>query len=140
MLYVLVRELQWAGMSVEGQEKAGGVGEPSSLAAQWSRDVPGPALFCRGISQCFCAERSSLQRWKIAVRSRVDGGVKVPIGHGQTWHCFVAGHCGKVSASWGESRDMWAQEFLIYAMFHLVWQASQFSATNNFQVLLENVI
>lgn len=38
----------------------------------------------------------------------MDGGVKVPIGHGQTWHCFVAGHCGKVSASGGESRDMWA--------------------------------
>lgn len=62
MLYVLVRELQWAGMSVEGQEKAGGVGEPSSLAAQWPRAVPGPALFCRGISKRFCAQQSSLQR------------------------------------------------------------------------------
>lgn len=62
MLYVLVRELQWAGMSVEGQEKAGGVGEPGSLAAQWPRAVPGPALFCRGIRKRFCAEQSSLQR------------------------------------------------------------------------------
>jgi len=41
-------------MRVEGQEKGGGVGEPSSLATQWTGDVPRPALFCREMGEFLC--------------------------------------------------------------------------------------
>lgn len=55
--------LQWAGMSIEGQEKTGGVCESSSLAIQWAGDVPRPALSCRGMAEFFLhAQRSSLRQ------------------------------------------------------------------------------
>lgn len=126
---------QWPEMGVEGWEKGGGGGWWGKL---FSHTMAGGCSRCNpplwGNRQVFCAKRSSLLQWKIAARSRVDGGVKVPIGHGQTWYCCVAGHCGKVSAYWGESRDMWDEVFFFFFWFALF--STEFDSHHRFQQLI----
>lgn len=138
MLYVLVKKSPMGRNESWRTGERRGVGEPSSLAAQWLGDVPGPTLFCREIGKFFvlsgvhcCSEKLQWGRvWMVEWKCRLVTarlGIVVLLG--------TVGKCQPTKGNLGTCGMRAFFSFLICATFHNIWQASLVPTTNNFQLL-----
>lgn len=138
MLYVLVKKSPMGRNESWRTGERRGVGEPNSLALQWLGDVPGPTLFCRKIGKFFvlsgvhcCGEKLQWGRvWMVEWKCQL---VTARLGI-----VLLLGTVGKCQPTEGNPRTCRPRSFLIYAIFHNIWQASSVLATNNFQCLRTN--